>query len=204
MAAVHSSFWGGVEAWSGAFNNMGTATGYTSSAVSEGRWGDAGRGAQSLGQMGGTLAQVPSKVAARMIVGAFALPVRIPKDAWDFGTAARQCYAGDRGGWDLVWHGTMLAGDVYATYGLYRAYTAGQEIEVSENLRIAPLGNRTGHPTGELPHYHLRGTKLPSGETAPGQGIGRHRPWDVGPVDTSFFDRIFDTRILPSIFGADP
>ena len=56
------------------------------------------------------------------------------------------------------------------------------------NVRIAPFGNRTGHPTGKYPHYHRRGFK-PNGKVKPGQGIGRHRPGDTKPEDKSFFDR---------------
>jgi len=49
-------------------------------------------------------------------------------------------------------------------------------------VRIAPWGNRTSNPYGKYPHYHRRGS-------VPGQGIGRHRPWEPKGPDTSFFDR---------------
>ena len=61
-------------------------------------------------------------------------------------------------------------------------------------LRVAPFGNRTGHVTGKYPHYH-RSVPHPNarralrGESAPGQSINRHRPWDTKEVDKSFLDR---------------
>ena len=66
----------------------------------------------------------------------------------------------------------------------------GREFEIGENCRIAPFGNRTGHPTGRWPHYHRR---VPD-PNKPGaglrdQGIGRHRPWDSKPTDRSWKDR---------------
>lgn len=64
----------------------------------------------------------------------------------------------------------------------------GREISIGKNWRIAPFGNRTGHPTGRWPHYHRRGIG-PNGATKPGQSIRRHRPWDQKPVDDSFWDR---------------
>jgi RHS repeat-associated protein len=54
-------------------------------------------------------------------------------------------------------------------------YTVGR-------VRVAPWGNRTSNPYGKFPHYHRPGT-------GPGQGIGRHRPWEPKVPDTSFFDR---------------
>jgi RHS repeat-associated protein len=61
---------------------------------------------------------------------------------------------------------------------------SGAELKFGNNVRIAPFGNRTGHPTGELPHYHRRGI-------LPGQGIGRHRPWDTSKPDNGLFRRRF-------------
>lgn len=60
--------------------------------------------------------------------------------------------------------------------------------KISKNLRIAPVGNRTGHKYGELPHYHRRGIDK-SGSSIQGQGIGRHRPWETKATDRSFLDR---------------
>ena len=59
---------------------------------------------------------------------------------------------------------------------------------VVRGVRIAPFGNRSGHRTGRWPHYH-RQRRDGSGNTRPGQGIKRHRPWDTRATDTSWLDR---------------
>lgn len=68
----------------------------------------------------------------------------------------------------------------------------GREIKYGKNCRIAPFGNRTTppHRTGKYPHYHrsVPNPKRP-GESMPGQGIKRHRPWDTKPSDKSWKDR---------------
>jgi RHS repeat-associated protein len=65
----------------------------------------------------------------------------------------------------------------------------GREVTFGSNVRVAPFGNRTGHSLGELPHYHRRGLDSVTGNTTPGQGIGRHRPWETKSTDKSFWDR---------------
>jgi RHS repeat-associated protein len=72
---------------------------------------------------------------------------------------------------------------------LYRGYRLGREISFGKNFRIAPFGNRTGHPIGRFPHYHRRGVDSATGQTRPGQGIGRHRPWEKKSPDTSIWSR---------------
>ena len=74
--------------------------------------------------------------------------------------------------------GGLTAGAVFG--GGFAA--AGREISFGKNFRIAPFGNRTGHSIGRWPHYHRRGTQ-------PGQGIGRHRPFERKSPDKSFWDR---------------
>jgi RHS repeat-associated protein len=64
-----------------------------------------------------------------------------------------------------------------------REYTFG-----NPPVRLAPFGNRTGHPTGEKPHYH-RQRFDDNGNPKYGQGKKRHRPWDTKSSDTSFWDR---------------
>jgi RHS repeat-associated protein len=66
----------------------------------------------------------------------------------------------------------------------------GREIKIGSNCRIAPFGNRTGHPTGKYPHYH-RGVPDPNspGHSLPGQSKKRHRPWDTKSTDRSWRDR---------------
>ena len=56
-------------------------------------------------------------------------------------------------------------------------YSTGREFKIGDILRMAPWGNRTGNPCGELPHYHRR-IIGPAGSTIPGGGIGWHRPWE--------------------------
>ena len=65
----------------------------------------------------------------------------------------------------------------------------GAEIKIGKNIRIAPFGNRTGNSANEIPHYHRRGIDPDTGDTIPGQGIGRHRPWEIKSTDSSFWDR---------------
>ncbi|MBP1152572.1 RHS repeat-associated core domain-containing protein [Methylocaldum sp. RMAD-M] len=67
-------------------------------------------------------------------------------------------------------------------------FRTGGELSIGRNFRLAPWGNRTGNRYGELPHYHRRGVDQ-SGQTLPGQGIGRHRPWESKSTDTSFWSR---------------
>ncbi len=57
-------------------------------------------------------------------------------------------------------------------------FRTGGELSIGRNWRVAPWGNRTGSRLGRFPHYHRGGPKGPNGERAPGQGIGRHRPWE--------------------------
>lgn len=72
--------------------------------------------------------------------------------------------------------------------GMCSMAVLGAEISAF-GMRFAPFGNRTGNPTGQLPHYHRRSFDPMTGQTAPGQGIGRHRPWDSRSTDTSFWNR---------------
>jgi hypothetical protein len=65
----------------------------------------------------------------------------------------------------------------------------GREIVMkfgARKIRVAPFGNRRGHPTGRFPHYHRprphpNARRARAGESAPNQGEGRHRPWDTAP-----------------------
>lgn len=75
-----------------------------------------------------------------------------------------------------------------AVGGMCSMAVTGAEVTIG-GVRLAPFGNRTGNPTGELPHYHRRVLDPMTSEPAPGQGIGRHRPWDTRSTDTSFWDR---------------
>ncbi len=59
--------------------------------------------------------------------------------------------------------------------------TTGAEPFATRSFRLAPWGNRTRHPLGERPHYHRRvhDPRRP-GQSLPGQGMKRHRPWEGG------------------------
>ncbi len=81
--------------------------------------------------------------------------------------------------------GGVVAGAAVTT----RGYATGAELSIGRSFRIAPWGNRTGHPTGRFPHYHRRGAPDANGNTPPGQGIGRHRPWDKKSTDNCGCDR---------------
>lgn len=77
----------------------------------------------------------------------------------------------------------------------FEGFRTGREITFANSkTRIAPFGNRTGHRTGRFPHYHRRvphpkPKRARAGESAPGQGPGRHRPWDVLDEDSSWWSR---------------
>jgi hypothetical protein len=132
-----------------------------------------------------------------MVVGTLTFPIRVPKDAWDFGTAARECYAGDRGGWDVLWHGAMLGGDVYTIYGI----GTGRELELNgKQHRVAPWGNRTSSPEGQLPHYHHQIVDS-SGQTIPGGSYNWHRPWQPNPWGPSLWDLTIFSGIGPLLIS---
>jgi len=87
------------------------------------------------------------------------------------------------GAWTAVIGETAIPGTKVA-----RGVRAGRELIV-KGIRIAPLGNATRHPIGRFPHYHRRGPLGPNGFPRPGQGIGRHRPWQRSGHDRRFRDR---------------
>jgi hypothetical protein len=82
-------------------------------------------------------------------------------------------------------YGMSLSGGISA--GLF--CTAGREIKIGKNIRIAPGGNRTSNRYGKLPHYHRRVESKVPGHGKEGQGLSRHRPWETKSNDTSFWDR---------------
>ena len=77
----------------------------------------------------------------------------------------------------------------FATGTFLLGYATGRELSLGRDFRIAPFGNRTGHPYGRFPHYHRR---VPdpkcAGQSLPGQGIGRHRPWEPKATDKNLWD----------------
>lgn len=92
--------------------------------------------------------------------------------AWKLGTT--------KGISDAVFKEAMLNVTIFSALGA--------EISIGKDARIALLGNRTSNKLGRWPHYHRRVTG-PGGETRPGQGIGRKRPFETKSTDKSFLDR---------------
>jgi hypothetical protein len=91
-------------------------------------------------------------------------------------------------GFDDVLGFIPLAG--WVTSWVASAAKLGREFQFGPNFRLAPFGNRTGHPIGRWPHYHRRVPDPRSpGHGMPGQGIGRHRPWETKPQDKSWWER---------------
>jgi RHS repeat-associated protein len=82
-----------------------------------------------------------------------------------------------------------VRGAVRGATNTVRAVRAGREPTIG-GIRVAPLGNSTGHPIGRYPHYH-RGVPDPArpGNSLPGQGANRHRPWETKSTDAGFWDR---------------
>jgi len=109
------------------------------------------------------------------------------EDTWA-GRAAFVLMDVSRGAGLFTFFGAPGARFANSRLGLRLNKFTGREIELSGGSRIAPLGNRTGHPTGRFPHYHRRVLDQ-NGNTLPGQGIKRHRPWDTRSTDKSFWDR---------------
>lgn len=93
---------------------------------------------------------------------------------------------------DQTYADQSFSGPLWAMFGVGAGNFAarGGEIPLGPNMRVAPFGNRTGHPTGRFPHYHRR---IPDpnnpGGSLPGQGMNRHRPWDSKSTDQCFKDR---------------
>ena len=79
----------------------------------------------------------------------------------------------------LIGAGVALLPEVAAAAAAAGRFArAGHELKLGPNVRIAPFGYRTSDPYGKWPHYHRRpAERLPDGQSPPGQGIGRHRPW---------------------------
>jgi RHS repeat-associated protein len=86
--------------------------------------------------------------------------------------------------------GARLAGGIVGSVLAERGYSSGKEFCLNRDSRIAPFGNRTGNDYGEFPHYHRKVADPDNpGASLRDQGIKRHRPWQKGDSDTSFWDR---------------
>ena len=93
-------------------------------------------------------------------------------------------------GAEVTANALLIASGTMGGASVCRFAAHGRELSLSKNLRIAPFGNRTGHPTGKWPHYH-RGVPDRSrpGHSVDGQGMRRHRPWDKKSTDRTWRDR---------------
>jgi len=78
-----------------------------------------------------------------------------------------------------AYKGGELAGYAWGIAFNASGYATGYEFTIGKNLRIAPWGNRTGNPYGELPHYHRR-IFGPDGRVVRNGSIDWHRPWQKG------------------------
>jgi hypothetical protein len=96
-------------------------------------------------------------------------------------------------------HGGLIASFVPLGGGLNWAYRivedsgllTGREISLGSRFRFSPFGNRNVNKWYmRIPHYHRSvPDPLRPGDSIPGQGIGRHRPWETKSTDTSWWDR---------------
>jgi len=138
----------------------------------------------AIGVAIGVAAAALSPVAAAVVVGAAVIT-----GIGHVAALGVRAYYGDLTADEAAFAaGTFVGGGAGYRFG-YTGYASGREFCIGR-CRIAPFGNRTGHPTGRFPHYH-RATPDPNnpGQSMPGQGIGRHRPWDTKSTDTGFEDR---------------
>jgi hypothetical protein len=116
-AQFHDNFWAGV----GALSMYLDVVGYTARAVAGGRWENAGRGIRGVGQMHWEYAKHPEANAGIVLnAGLAGAPVRaVTQSGPAFVESAGEVFQGKRGAADVLWHGTMFAGDVGTTLGMY-------------------------------------------------------------------------------------
>ena len=111
--------------------------------------------------------------------------------AWDLGSQILNNKLNGCGAFDDINWGSVAGSAALGALGGsgWRMFKTGREFSFGKNFRIAPFGNRTGHPTGRFPHYHRR-VLGPDGKTVPGGSINRHRPWDTRTTDRGWTDRL--------------
>jgi len=200
MAAFNRSFWGGVNAWGDAFDMWKETVSYTTTAIDENRWEEARRGAWALAQEHWGLAKTGAQAAGQFVWGAVTTPVRIfTTDIPEFAGAISERRQGLDRGWDIIFTGTMLAGDVTAMYGMCKMVTshsqktygydpneiwgAGQEGLFGEGVG-KPIG--PGNPVGVI--VDGSGRTIPqyeapySARSPQSYGLwGPNRPLDIPP-----------------------
>ena len=143
---------------------VGTVIGYTGQAVTEGRWEDATRGAKGLGQMGGAVIAKSPEMAGNFIVGA---AVGRFQNAWEFGTAIRECAEGKRSGWDVAYHGLGVAADMLAIGSVLNARMANrplaERMPPAEAARYKQYWEFKQHAPEQSIPYDLRYRYTPTG-----------------------------------------
>ena len=121
MAAFHRAFWDGIQSWQDIGRMYSATVAYTRQAAAEGRWADAQRGAQGLFQENIGLQGAGAQAALTFVWGVVTTPVRIfTTDIPEFAGAIGERSQGLDRGWDVIFTGTMFAGDVSGTYALAR------------------------------------------------------------------------------------
>jgi RHS repeat-associated protein len=84
-----------------------------------------------------------------------------------------------------AYFGGMVTGVMWQAGFNAKGFLSGKEFKLTlgeRKYRLAPWGNRTDNSLGQLPHYHRNIPDISNpGNSVPGGGIGRHRPWQSGP-----------------------
>jgi hypothetical protein len=81
--------------------------------------------------MGGAYAQAATVATGQVAASAVTAPFR---DAWEFGTAAREYMAGERSGWDLAYTGLALTADVLGLYAAARPAIRAERAAQAQGL----------------------------------------------------------------------
>jgi RHS repeat-associated protein len=136
---------------------------------------------------------------------AISSPINVYDPEGEFGVVGAGIGAASDLAWQLFiegksfecvdWKSVVISGALGAIGGQgFKWFKTGKEFVVRTRkfgkMRFAPFGNRTGHKYGRWPHYHrAKPNPYKPGESLPGQGMKRHRPWETKSPDTSFRDR---------------
>ena len=122
-AAFHHNFKNGiqdgVQAWGDIFNMWKETASYTTNAIAERRWADARRGVAGLTKEGGWLAGYGFLALGQLALSVVSTPIRLlTHDIPEFAGAIEERKKGEDRGWDVVFTGANLAGDIIGTYSL--------------------------------------------------------------------------------------
>jgi len=122
-AAFHNnfknSFQDGIQAWGNIFDMWKETVSYTTSAIAERRWADARRGATGLAKEGEALAGYSFLALGQLAWSVVSTPIRlITHDIPEFVRAIKERMEGKDRGWDIVFTGANLSGDLIGTYAL--------------------------------------------------------------------------------------